>query len=129
MSDLTKAQRRALDIIAERGFVGPGNGIRLETVRVLERLGKVTVESQAVSQYNRRSGRTHHDVDWVARMAKPVESKPEPQPGAYCPTAAAIVPLYDGTLCDWCGKHHDIQYVYIEKPAALRGWHEKRKQP
>jgi hypothetical protein len=34
-------------------------------------------------------------------------------PGGYCNTAKAIVPLRAVNNCDWCGKTHKIGYYWI----------------
>ena len=66
---LTAPQTAALAKITERGYLGIGNGVSLPTVRALERAGLVTVEANAWSAYNHRSGHTSHGVDWMARIA------------------------------------------------------------
>ncbi|GAC1533613.1 MAG: hypothetical protein NVS3B1_28000 [Marmoricola sp.] len=64
---LTAAQERALAAINERGFVVAQNadGVRLATVRVLERLGLCTLQVHSVKVQTQWRARWY--TDWAAR--------------------------------------------------------------
>lgn len=70
MDKLTPTQTRALELIRREGTVHTygGSGVNVATVRVLERLGLVTVEGSVQTWFNRRSGRNHSQRDWNATI-------------------------------------------------------------
>jgi hypothetical protein len=67
MRKLTETQQKALEQIRAKGIWFAYDGISRTTIAALERAGLVTVERTVHTWMNRRSGRHHSQVDWVAR--------------------------------------------------------------
>lgn len=70
MQKLTPTQEHALQQIRSKGVVHSGNGISVATVRVLRRLGLVTVEGGVETWTNYLTKRFHSQCYWTARPVK-----------------------------------------------------------
>lgn len=68
MIKLSPTQERALELIRDAGTYYSQNAISRATIRVLERHGLVTVEWSVQTWTNYRSGRIHHQCEWIAKI-------------------------------------------------------------
>lgn len=67
---LTPAQQKAIDIIAERGHVSDGGSVRLATVEILERLGLITLRKEwTCADFSGRAGKPINTrLEWIAEL-------------------------------------------------------------